>query len=253
MRLPLCGEHSRTMTRGSLHDRPAGPDRALPRVRRPGSGRRATGWVLLAVTVGLAALLVGVAHGLAREYADPVASASRLALDSWRSWGLGLALVGAAATGTVAASRGVRSSRTVGGLALAALVVAIVGVPVGTVVGAQQRRAALPVVPSCTAGFTSGPAVPVVRAAQRTFDSLRHPGAFTGGGSSGVDGCSSELVVAPDVDVVAAYRASLSEAGWRLGPSRRDRLAATRDGQAVVVEREAGVWTVWAGPQTSAP
>ena len=93
----------------------------------------------------------------------------------------------------------------------------LVAVPGGAVLGVRQKFDRYPDLPSCTAGFRAGPALPVVRAAQAGFAELDHPGPFSGGGSSGVDGCSSQLMVDARVDVPAVYRQTLIEAGWRIG------------------------------------
>ena len=92
----------------------------------------------------------------------------------------------------------------------------------GAAVGVEQKLGRYPASPHCTAEFTTGPAVPVVRAAQAAFEELDHPGPFGGGGSSGVDGCSSEVMVADGVDPRPAYRRTLAAHGWAIESDAED-------------------------------
>jgi hypothetical protein len=129
----------------------------------------------------------------------------------------------------------------------------LVGVPAGAVLGVQHKFSRLPQLPSCAGGFTTGPAVPVARAAQIGFAELDHPGPFRGGGSSGVDGCSSELMLRGQVDVPAAYRPTLVDNGWRTSQNLPDLITATKDGQGFEAFREDGSWWVWIGPEGLEP
>lgn len=204
---------------------------------------------LLVLTAGLAFLVVNISYGLALEYGDTAASDAGIAARSLTDWGIGIALVVGSAGCTVAAARRSRGRRAMTVGALVAVVVTLVGVPGGAVLGVHQKFARYPDLPSCTDGFRTGPAVPVVRAAQAGFAELDHPGPFSGGGSSGLDGCSTQLMVDEQVDVPAAYRETLSGTGWRIDHDEPDLVAATKDGQTFEASRDQdGSWWVWIGP-----
>lgn len=205
--------------------------------------------VLLVFTVALAFLVVVVSYGLAREYGDTAATDAHIASQSLRDWGIGVVMVVGFAGWVAAAARRSRGRGTMTVIGAAAAVVALAGVPTGAVLGAHQKFAAYPHLPSCTDGFTAGPAVPVTRAAQAGFAELDHPGPFSGGGSSGMDGCSTQLMVDGRVDVAASYRATLIDHGWRISPAGPDRVAAAKNGQEFEASRDQeGSWWVWIGP-----
>ena len=162
--------------------------------------------VLLLLTIVLAVLVVDISYGLALEYGDTDAPGARIALQSLRDWGIGIVLVVGFASWVVAAARRSRGRKAMSVTAAMAVVVTLVGVPYGAVLGVQEKLEAYPDLPSCTDGFRAGPAVPIVRAAQAGFAELDHPGPFSGGGSSGIDGCSTQLMVPEDTAVPATYR-----------------------------------------------
>lgn len=222
----------------------AGSDSVPPRPRlRPGAV------VLLLASAGLALLVVTVSYGLALEYADTAATAAHIAAESFRDWGLGVVIVVGLAGGAAIAARQSRGRRTIVSAAAVVAIVTLVGVPAGAVLGTQQKFHRYPDLPSCTRGFATGPAVPVVGAAQDRFVELDHPGPFSGGGSSGVDGCSTQLMIHQHVDVAAAYRSTLVTNGWRIDRYDQDLVAATRNGQAFEASRDQdGAWWVWIGP-----
>lgn len=210
---------------------------------------RASAVLLLAATVVLAFLVLSVSYGLGREYGDATAEDLEVAAGALRDWALPMLVVGGLAGLTAAAARRSRWRRALTVTAVVVVALTLLGVPVGAVVGAHRKLASFPEVPSCTAGFSGGPAVPVVRAAQAAFEELAHPGPFSGGGESGVDGCASQLMVPDDVDVPAAYERSLTAAGWRLGDVGPDRVEATRGGQRFTASRDRhGAWWVRIGP-----
>jgi hypothetical protein len=201
--------------------------------------------VLLALAVVVAALTVSVAHGFALEYGDTGAGRWRSALDGLRWWWFGVAVVAVLALGAVLRSWGSLAVRS----AAAVLVVGtLAGTGAGAAIGVEQKLDRYPPTPGCTAEFTSGPAVPVVRAAQAAYEELDHPGPFTGGGSSGIDGCSSELVVRDGTDPRATYRSSLAEHGWTVEADSEEVLSAERDGQEFELSRQGSTWTTWIGP-----
>lgn len=205
--------------------------------------------MLLLATATLASLVVSVSYGLALEYGDTTATAAQATARSFRDWGLGILLVTGLSAWAIAAARGSRGRRAISVTAALAAALTLVGVPAGAVVGAQQKFARYPDLPSCTDGFRTGPAVPVVRAAQAGFSELDHPGPFSGGGSSGIDGCSSQLMVHDHVDVPAAYRSTLVGNGWRISHDGQRLVAATKKGQDFEAARDrGGSWWVWIGP-----
>lgn len=205
--------------------------------------------VLLVLTVALASLVVVISYGLALEYGDTAATDGRIASQSLRDWGIGVVLVVGFACWVIAAARRSRARRAMTVTAAVAAVATLVGVPSGAVLGVHQKLDAYPDLPSCTDGFRTGPAVPVVRAAQAGFAEIDHPGPFSGGGSSGIDGCTSQLMVHEHVEVPASYRATLIDNGWRISHARPDLVAATKNGQEFEASRDQhGSWWVWIGP-----
>jgi hypothetical protein len=206
--------------------------------------RVASATVLLVLAVVVGALTVSVAYGFALEYGDTGTGRWRSALDGLRWWWFGVAIVAVLAAGAVLLSRGSLPLRSAAAVLVAGT---LAGTGVGAAIGTEQKLDRYPATPGCTAELTSGPAVPVVRAAESAFEELDHPGPFTGGGSSGIDGCSSELVVRDGTDPRPAYRRSLAEHGWTVERDD-DRLRAVRDGQALELTRSDGAWTVWIGP-----
>jgi hypothetical protein len=201
--------------------------------------------VLLVLAALFGALTVSVAYGFALEYGDTGVGRWRNALDGLRWWGFGVAVVAVLALGAVLLSRG---SLTVRSTAAVLVIGSLAGTAAGAAWGTEQKHARLPRTPNCTAELTSGPAVPVVRAAEASFRELHHPGPFTGGGSSGVDGCSSELVLSDGTDPRPSYRRSLAEHGWTVAGGSGEQLRAVQGRQAFELTRSGGTWTVWIGP-----
>jgi hypothetical protein len=201
--------------------------------------------VLLVLATLFCALTVTVAYGFAVEYGDTAAGRWQSAIDGVRWWWFGVAIVAVLTLGALRLASGslvVRSATVV--LVLGSLV----GTGAGAAIGTEQKLSRYPAVPRCTAEFTSGPAVLVVRSAQAAFEELDHPAPFSGGGSSGVDGCSSEVMVADGVDPRPAYRRTLAAHGWRLESDRSGRLRAVRGRQAFELSPTDGMWIVWIGP-----
>ena len=210
--------------------------------------------VLLLLTIALAGLVVVISYGLALEYGDTGATGARIASQSLHDWGIGIVLVVGLAGWVVAAARGSHGRTALTVTAAVTVAVTLVGVPGGAVLGVQQKLEAYPDLPSCTNGFRSGPAVPVVRAAQAGFIELEHPGPFSGGGSSGIDGCSTQLMVPEDAAVPAAYRSTLIDHGWRISHDSADLVAARKNGQGFEASRDRdGSWWVWIGPAGREP
>lgn len=205
--------------------------------------------VLLMLTVALACLVVNISYGLALEYGDTAETDAHIAAQSLRDWGIGILLVIGSAVAVFAAARRSRGRRAMRGSAAVAVVATLVGVPAGAALGVRQKFDAYPDLPSCTDGFRTGPAAPVVRAAQARFAELDHPGPFSGGGSSGVDGCSTQLMVDEHVDVPGVYRGTLVDTGWQISHDEPDLITATKNGQEFEASRDQdGSWWVWIGP-----
>jgi hypothetical protein len=201
--------------------------------------------VLLVLAAGFGGVTVSVAYGFALEYGDTGAGWWRSAIDGLRWWWFGVAIVAVLALGALRlASRSVPVRSAVAVLVLGTLV----GTGAGAAVGVEHKLGRYPATPHCTAELTSGPAVPVVRAAQAAYEELDHPGPFGGGGSSGVDGCSSEVMVADGADPRPAYRHTLADRGWRIESDDGDRLRAVRGDEAFELSATDGMWTVWVGP-----
>ncbi|MBE4719009.1 hypothetical protein [Pseudarthrobacter sp. AB1] len=70
------------------------------------------------------------------------------------------------------------------------------------------------------------------RESQRAFDSIEHIGYFSGGGMSGVGGCTRGFVLSGDVDVLQRYRAALPAAGWEVVEDDGRHLPAQLDGRS---------------------
>lgn len=218
-------------------------DRASPAHYRPGA------LVALGLTALLACLVVGISYSMAREYGDTAADDAAIALEALQAWGAGIVLVAGLATAVWWTARRSRGRRAMVGAAVATVALTTLSVPAVAVLAVHQKLEAFPRVPMCTAGFTSGPAVAVTRSAQRSFEELAHPGPFSGGGESGVQGCASELMVDEDVDVVAAYREVLPGAGWRVTRVEPGRVEASRGAEWFSAFRDQGAWWVRIGPR----
>ena len=218
----------------------------------PSGPRRLTAAAALALvpTAVLTGLLLLVTYGLTTEYGDTGAGAATTAVGALRGGALGIALVAACATLTAVAARRSRGSRALTVAAAATVAVAVAGVPAAALLGVQAKFDRYPPTPDCTDGFTTGPAVPVVRAAQAAFEEIDHPGPFSGGGSSGVDGCSSQVMVPDGTDVAGAYRVALERAGWHVSPAAAGRLRAVKGSQAFELTGNSDEWWVWVGPAT---
>lgn len=217
----------------------------------PPARLRAGPVVALAFTLLLAFLVVGISYSLSREYGDTSAPDVEVAGRALRDWTVGILVVAGLAALVAVTARRSRGRRVLTLAAALVGTVTLLGVPLLAVVGVHQKFEAFPRVPSCTVGFATGPAVPVVRAAQAAFEEIEHPGPFSGGGESGVDGCASQLMLREEVDVARAYRRALPAAGWRLGRVEPDRVEATRGGQRFTASRDGdGSWWVRIGPAT---
>lgn len=207
--------------------------------------------VLLLGAAVLGGLGVLVAYGVSSEYGDTGATRTDLAVSAVVSWAPLLVVAAGLVLGAALRSRGSVAVRVSGAAVVATL---LVGLPAAQVLGVEAKFDRYPSTPRCADGFTSGPAVPVVQAAQEAFEELDHPGPFSGGGSTGLDGCESELMLRHGQSPVAAYRSALAAAGWTVVTGTEALLRAERDGLAFELTRtEDGGWWVWIGPVGIAP
>lgn len=203
------------------------------------------GLLLLVLGAVMGALVVSVVYGIAAEYADVAAPWPRQA-------GAALAFGGpfmAVAWGLLAVSF-IRA--TAGSwVRPAAVVLAVLGLlamPIAQVLGVETKWDRYEAAPDCVDEFRSGPAVPVVQAAQAAYEEIKHPGRFGGGGSSGIDGCETGVSVRGGGDVLAAYRDQLPQLGWTVTADSDDLLRAERDGQEIEVRPDAQGARIWIGP-----
>jgi hypothetical protein len=196
------------------------------------------------------ALLVTVTFGFSAEYADTGADAATLAASTLGDWAMFLVVPGLFAAAAIAVARRHARLRVLSVTALL-LTLTTAGVAGSGVLGAAAKYERYPSVPSCTDEFLGGPAYPVVHAAQDAYDELDHPGAFSGGENSGLDGCQSQLMVRGDGDVVGAYRDTLTDKGWRItAGASGESLQAVRGDQAFeLTHGDHGHWWVWIGPR----
>jgi hypothetical protein len=68
--------------------------------------------------------------------------------------------------------------------------------------------------PQCVTEGSGEPMATADRESQQAFDSIEHIGYFSGGGASGVGGCSRWFAISEDVYVLQHYRGALPQAGW---------------------------------------
>jgi hypothetical protein len=101
--------------------------------------------------------------------------------------------------------------------------------------------------PQCVIEGTDEPMASADRESQQAFDSIEHIGYFSGGGMSGVAGCSRGFVLSGDVDVLQHYREALPAAGWEVVEDDGRHLRAQLDGRAFDVMPCPGGGVVWAG------
>ena len=213
------------------------------RSRRPGVALIAA--LVLAVMLG--GLTVTIGYGFTVEYGDTSAPALEAAWHTVRDWAFGVGLTAAVALGAALSARRLRWVTVV---ALGVVAGTVLGLAVAGVVGTAAKYARYPDVPNCTDEFDGGPAMPVTRAAQRGFEAIEHPAPFSGGGSSGVDGCSSELMLRDGQDAGPHYRTALPADGWTIVTDTDEVLRAEKAGQAFELTLDdVGSSTVWIGPE----
>jgi uncharacterized protein YjeT (DUF2065 family) len=210
------------------------------------TGRVVSAAVLLALGTGLALLAVLVHYEFMRIYGDVGGTAFE-----GLTWGLtagpsGLAL------GLVVIVAGIGlmlSPRRWMRLTAAAIpVLMLIGMFAVTPAALRQRlEVQFASTPQCVIEGTDEPMATADRESQQVFDSIDHIGSFSGGGMSGVGGCTRWFVLSGDVDVLQHYRAALPAAGWEVVVDDGRHLRAQLDGRAFAVMPCPGGGVVWAG------
>jgi hypothetical protein len=212
----------------------------------PMAGRVVSAAVLLVIGAGLALLAVLVHYEFMRIYGDVTGTAFE-----GLTWGLtagpsGLAL----GLVTVVAMIGfMLSTRRWMRLAAAAIpVLMLIGMFAVTPAALGQRlEVQFDSTPQCVTEGTDEPMATADRQSQQTFDSISHIGHFSGGGMSGVAGCTRGFVLSGDVDVLQHYRVALPAAGWEVVEDDGRHLRAHLDGRAFDVMPCPGGGVIWAG------
>ncbi|WP_146069243.1 hypothetical protein [Arthrobacter sp. ZGTC412] len=195
------------------------------------TGRAVSATVLLAIGAGLALLAVMVHYEFMRIYGDVSGTAFEgltWGLTAGPS-GLGLGLVAVVAIiGFMISTR-----RWMRLTAVAIPVLMLIGMFAVTPSAPGQRlQVQFNSTPQCVTEGTDEPMASADRESQQAFDSISHIGNFSGGGMSGVGGCTRGFVLSGDVDVLEHYRAALPAAGWEVVEDDGRHLRAHRDGRA---------------------
>lgn len=212
----------------------------------PMTGRSVSAVVLLAVGAGLALLAVLVHFEFMRIYGDVGGSA----LEGF-TWGLtagpaGLALGLVAVVAVIGLMLATRRWMRLAAVAIPVLM--LIGMIAVTPAAVGQRlKAQFHSTPQCVIEGMDEPMASADRESQRAFDSIGHIGYFSGGGMSGVGGCTRGFVLSGDADVLQHYRAALPAAGWEVVEDDGRHLRAHRDGQAFDVMPCPGGGVIWAG------
>lgn len=181
-------------------------------------------FLLVSAAVGAGAALV--TFGFLSEYGTTSGSRAEGSLG-----GLRFAAVPLVVTVALAAAAFVLGRRSAW-LPAAAVAVVLVSVGGASAAGAQAavvKYDRLPRLPHCwDEEFAGSPAEPVVRAAQEAFAGLEHPWRFSGGGSTGLDGCGTTLLDVTFAEAAAHYRGELPSAGWEMTGDDASGLTARR-------------------------
>lgn len=212
----------------------------------PLTGRVVSAAVLLVIGAGLALLAVPVHYEFMRIYGDVSGTAFE-----GLTWGLtagpsGLAFGLVAVVAVVGLMLSTRRWMRLTAVAIPVLM--LIGMFAVTPAALGQRiEVQFDSTPQCVTEGSDEPMATADRESQRAFDSIEHIGYFSGGGMSGVAGCTRWFVLSGDVDVLQHYRAALPAAGWEVVEDDGRHLRAQLDGRAFDVMPCPGGGVVWAG------
>ncbi|WP_248762107.1 hypothetical protein [Pseudarthrobacter sp. SSS035] len=209
------------------------------------TGRAVSGAVLLVLEAVLALLAVLVHSGFMAVYgrvADTAFEGLTWALTAGPS-GMALGLVAVVAVvGLVLSPRlWMRLTAVAIPVLMLLVMLAVTPLALGQKIGKYDSS------PQCVIEGTDEPMASADRLSQRAFDSIEHIGLYSGGGMSGVGGCSRGFAISGDVDVLQHYRSALPKAGWEVVEDDGRHLRAHHEGLAFEVMPCPGGGIVWAG------
>lgn len=145
-------------------------------------------------------------------------------------------LLVALALAGVALVTGRRSAR----LRLASLVVAflsVAGLLAGGAQAATSKYHRLPAVPTCDGQGFAKPVKAMLARVEDAAADLEHPDRFSGGGSTGYDGCTDHLLNLTFAEAAAHYRRELAVRGWAITSDGPSLLGARRDDLVFTLSR----------------
>ncbi|MEW9872593.1 hypothetical protein [Arthrobacter sp. HS15c] len=209
------------------------------------TGRAVSVVILLAVEGVLALLAVLVHQGFMAVYGDVTATAFEgfaWGLTSGPS-GMALGLVAVVAIVSLVLSPRLWMRLTAVAIPVLMLLVMLAVTPLAL----GQKTGKYDSSPQCVTEGTDEPMASADRESQRAFDSIEHIGLYSGGGMSGVGGCSRWFAISEGVDVLQHYRAALPRAGWEVVEDDGSHLRAQHEGLAFEVMPCPGGGIVWAG------
>lgn len=184
-------------------------------------------WVVLALAATVATLTIVVTSAFLAEYGTTSGSAREGAGDGLK--GAAIPLLVILALAVVAFVSG-RRSVPVRLLSVAVVPLAVAGVLAAGAQAAVSKYDDLDRIPDCVpAEAIGGPAETMLRDVQQAFADLEHPGRFSGGGSTGIGGCSRFVPTVTYDEAAAHYRDALPAAGWDVTVDEDARLTARRD------------------------
>lgn len=212
----------------------------------PVTGRAVSAAVLLVIGAGLALLAVLVHYEFMRIYGDVSGTAFEGLI-----WGLtagpsGLAFGLVAVVAVIGLMLSTRRWMRLTAVAIPVLMLIGMFTVTPSALG-QRLEVQFDSTPQCVIEGTDEPMATADRESQRAFDSIEHIGYFSGGGMSGVGGCTRGFALSGDVDVLQHYRAALPAAGWEVVEDDGRHLRAQLDGRAFDVMPCPRGGVVWAG------